>query len=224
MLFCLAEDVLSRAITNLVETGVLSTISGPRNLSAPSHVLYADDVLVFCKSHKRGLDALMKLFHDYGEASGQFLSLNKCKFYSGKISLAKSTRIVNSLGFSAGSFPFNYLGVPLFMGKPKRVHLQPIADRIMLKFASWKGNLLSIMGRVELVKTVIQSMLLYSFHVYVWPSSLLKHLDNSMRNFIWSGDPTVKKICTVAWHKMCLSFDEGGIGLKSLKALNEAFF
>lgn len=71
LLFCLAEDVLSRGISKLVDSGLLHTISGPRNLTSPSHVLYADDVLVFCKGNKRGLEALMNLFKEYAQASDQ---------------------------------------------------------------------------------------------------------------------------------------------------------
>lgn len=105
----------------------------------------------------------MSLFNDYGQTSGQFLSLNKCKFYSGNLTARKSSYLAGILGFSAGTLPFTYLGIPLFKGKPKRIHLQPIADKIINKLASWKGALLSIMGRAELVKIVIQSMFL---HVY----------------------------------------------------------
>ncbi|XP_019435941.1 PREDICTED: uncharacterized protein LOC109342405 [Lupinus angustifolius] len=60
-------------------------------------------------------------------------------------------------------------------GKPRRVHLQPIAD--INKLTIWKGVCLSIMGRVELVKSIIQSMLVYNFHIYKWPSQLLTLID-----------------------------------------------
>lgn len=77
------------------------------------------------------------------------------------------SRISALLGFNLGSTSFNYL----FKGKPKKVHLMPIADRIMVKLSSWKGALLSIMGRVELVKSVIFGIMLYNFKVYSWPVS-----------------------------------------------------
>lgn len=102
------------------------------------------------------------------------------------------------LGFSAGSLPFNYLGVPLFKGKPKLIYLQPIIDRIKSKISSWKGSILSIMGRLQLVNSVIQGMLAYSFHIYVWPVSLIMQLDGWIRNFIWSGDIHKRKYVTVA--------------------------
>lgn len=206
LLFCLAEDVLSRGISHLVQAGLLKTCLGPKSFSTPSHVLYADDVLVFCKGDKKNLDALMKLISDYSSASGQQLNKAKCKFYSCSISPRKSASLATCLGFSAGSLPFNYLGVPLFKGKPTRYQLQPIVDKILNKFAAWKGSLLSIMFN--------KSMLLYSFQVYIWPANLLNILDKSIRNFIWSGDTSTRKIVTVAWKKVCSSYMEGGLGIK----------
>ncbi|XP_058775252.1 uncharacterized protein LOC131649507 [Vicia villosa] len=60
-------------------------------------------------------------------------------------------------GFKIGTSPFVYLGVPIFKGKPKAVHLRHIADKIIHLLASWKGALLSFAGHVELVKSVIQA-------------------------------------------------------------------
>ncbi|XP_019430034.1 PREDICTED: uncharacterized protein LOC109337509 [Lupinus angustifolius] len=156
LLFCIVEDVLSRGITHLLRENKISTIDGPCNLKTPSHVLYADDILIFCKGVKKDLHCLKTLIQNYSQASGQHINLGKCKFYSSKASPRKLADITSYLGFSAGSLPFNYLGVPLFIGKPRRIHLQPIGDRILNKLSTWKGACLSIMGRVELVKSIIQ--------------------------------------------------------------------
>ncbi|CAK8561876.1 unnamed protein product [Lathyrus sativus] len=60
-------------------------------------------------------------------------------------------------GFKKGSSLFLYLGVPIFKGKLKAVHLCSIVDKVINKLASWKGSLLSFAGRLELVKSVIQN-------------------------------------------------------------------
>lgn len=142
----------------------------------PSHVLYAD-ILVFCRASKNSLLNLLNLFKEYESASGQVISKEKSKFYSGSISSSRSESISSILGFNAGCLPFIYLGVPLFKGKPKKVHLVPIVDRIKNKHTSWKGSLLSLMGRVLLVQSVIHGMLIYSFKIYAWPASLIKMID-----------------------------------------------
>ncbi|XP_019431828.1 PREDICTED: uncharacterized protein LOC109338930 [Lupinus angustifolius] len=171
---------------------------------------------------KKDLSAIKDLFIDYAKVSGQCLNLSKCKFYSSQANARKISNLTNWLGFGDGQLPFNYLGVPLFKGKPKAIHLQPIADRIVNKLANWKGSCLSIIGRVELVKSIIHSMLVYSFHVYNWPVNLLKRMDNCIRNFIWSRDTQVKKLVTVAWHKVCCPVIEGGLGIRSISAMNQA--
>lgn len=191
--------MLSRGISRLVETGQLFPMSGPRGCHTSSHVLYADDIMVFCKATKRNLLNLMSLFKAYGEASGHLISAAKCRFFSGGITPRRLVTLSSILGISEGQLPFTYLAVPIFKGRPRRHHLQLIADKIKTKLASWKGSMLSIMGGVQLAKSIIQGMLVYNFHVYAWPISLIKTVDYWVRNFIWSGDISTRKIVTVAW-------------------------
>jgi hypothetical protein len=158
----------------------------------------------------------MEIFKSYGEVSGQLINKQKSKFYSGAISNARLLMITNLLGFGAGTIPLNYLGCPIFVGKPKSTHFSAIADKFRVKLASWKGALLSIMGRVQLVRAIIHGILVYSFQVYAWPHSLLKKLDRWIRNFIWSGDISNKKLCTVAWRQVCTHYEDGGLNIRSL--------
>jgi hypothetical protein len=55
LLFCLAEDVLSRQISKLVVEGKINPIKGTRNVHVPSHSFYADDLMIFCKGNLNGL-------------------------------------------------------------------------------------------------------------------------------------------------------------------------
>jgi hypothetical protein len=121
-----------------------------------------------------------------------------------------------------GSLPFHYLGVPIFKGKPKACYLQPFADKIKNKLSAWKASLLTIAGRVQLVRSVIQSMLIYSISLYSWPISLLKDIEKAIRNFIWSGDIDKRKLVTVAWKKVCRPYSQGGLNIRSLIMLNKA--
>jgi len=93
---------------------------------------------------------------------------------------------------------------------------------VKLKLASWKASLLSITGRVQLVKSVVQSMLLHTMAIYSWPVSLLRDIEKWIKKFIWSGDITKRKLVTVAWKNFCASYEEGGLNIRSLVCLNEA--
>nr|KYP67014.1 Putative ribonuclease H protein At1g65750 family [Cajanus cajan] len=105
----------------------------------------------------------------------------------------------------------------------QNLSLLPIVDRIKSKLAMWKGVLLSYMGCVLLVKFVLQNMLIHNFQVYKWPLSLLKLIESWFRNFIWSGPIYQSKLTTVHWHIVCSNFDEGGLGVRSLMDINNAY-
>jgi hypothetical protein len=73
-----------------------------------------------------------------------------------------------------------------------------------------------------MVKSIIHGMLVYSFHVYLWPRRLLQLLDSWIHFFIWSGDVLTRKVCTVSWKIMCRSWAEGGLDIKPTRLINEA--
>jgi len=184
LLFCLAEEVLSRALEMERISNSLQPMNYCRGMSFPTHILYADDVFICCVGSIRNIRCLLRVFRAYSEASGQFVNYEKSKMFTGAMTAARRNMLAQMLGFSVGTLPFNYLGCPIFQGKPKCIHFQPIVDRIKVKLATWKGVLLSIMGRVQLVKSIVHGMLVYSFHIYRWPARLLKMLDKWIKKFV----------------------------------------
>jgi len=94
------------------------------------------------------------------------------------------TKIQRILSCSHGCLPLNYLGVFIFVGAPMCQFLQPLADKVKLKLASWKGKSLNMIGQIHLVNTVITRFLAYSFNMYKFSISLLNHVELWCRNFI----------------------------------------
>jgi mannosylglycoprotein endo-beta-mannosidase len=157
--------------------------------------------MIFCKGNLRGLKSLKDLFNSYALESGQVINNSKSTIFSGSITQGRLSLIMQLFRFNIGSLPFLYLGVLIFKGKPKACYLQPIVDKIKLKLSAWKASLLSIAGRVQLVRSVILSMLTYSISIYSWPVSLLKEIEKCIRNFIWNGDTKKRKLVTISWKK-----------------------
>jgi len=148
--FCIAEDVLSRSISLLVKHGKLSLINSSRYHNIPSHIMYVDDVMIFCKGKVSSVEAHIDIFKRYAECSGQCINPTKSTIYSGSISRGRLEHLVNILGFNSSNLPFNHLGVPIFKGKLKASHLQLIADKIKTKLKDidkwsrnfiWSGNI-----------------------------------------------------------------------------------
>lgn len=119
-LFCLAKEVPSRSISKLVHDGNMSLMSGPRNSYVPSHALYVDDVMIYCRGTQNNLLSLLYLFQRYGSVSGKIINPNKSTFFAGgAISSRRRKLIAELLGFVVGKLPYFYLGIPIFKGKPK---------------------------------------------------------------------------------------------------------
>jgi len=137
-----------------------------RGMVLPTHILYADDILIFCTGLKSNIRCLRQIFNDYSEASGQLINYDKSKFFTGAMTTSRRNFLIQMCGFSPGIIPFRYLGCSIFQGKPKFIHFRVIVDRIKVKLVSWKGALLSIMGRVQLIKSMNPAFYLNSFAHY----------------------------------------------------------
>ncbi|XP_057775017.1 uncharacterized protein LOC130993994 [Salvia miltiorrhiza] len=224
ILFGIAEDALSALFINCQRSGHLVLMQFNRGVSFPTHLFYADDILIFCKATKTNAKTLHKILEYYGNMSGQTFSPMKSHIYfSDKVMANTKRQVSRHLPLATGSLPFTYLGVPIFRGKPKASHLRSIHDRIINKFGHWKGIQLSMAGRLCLIKSVISSSLTHSMLVYRWPHDLLKSLDSSCRNFLWNGDIRKKPVCSVSWDRVCSIKSEGGLGVRSFKTMNKCF-
>ncbi|KAK9949954.1 hypothetical protein M0R45_005462 [Rubus argutus] len=223
LLFCLAEEVLSRGISLLVSSGQLQRISSPRGTLAPSHVLFADDIIVFCRGEKPNWRKIMKFFDEYGCVSGQVINKDKSQVFIGKHMHSRRHSVSDFLGIPLGSAPFMYLGAPIFHGKPRDSYFNNMVDKIRIRLSSWVSSLLSMAGRLQLIKSVIFSMFVYTFQVYAWPVSVLRKIEVWCRNFLWSGSIDKRGIPLVAWKSCCAPINEGGLGLKQLVLLNRSF-
>ncbi|XP_026416756.1 uncharacterized protein LOC113312216 [Papaver somniferum] len=63
---------------------------------------------------------------------------------------------------------------------------------------------------------------IYTMAVYKWPRTIIKECERIIRNFLWTGDPSSRKVITLKWDSVCSPIDEGGLGLRRLEILNKA--
>ncbi|KAK3218537.1 hypothetical protein Dsin_012507 [Dipteronia sinensis] len=152
LLFVITEDFLSRLQSMMVDFSQLLPISSPRGFFAPTHLLYADDVLIFCRGTVQNLKNIMSAFEVYGNISGQLVNWDK-----------------SSINFGSSVSP-SWI-----------CRLQSLVDKILSKFAKWKRKALSLAGRATQIKSIITGSFVHSFMIYKWPSSLLR-LDLGLLN------------------------------------------
>lgn len=86
LLFCLAEEVLSKGILDLVSKNCLKLISASRNYLVPSRIFYVDDITIFYKGNKASIEVIEELFNMYTDCFGQCITNAKSIMYAGAMS------------------------------------------------------------------------------------------------------------------------------------------
>ncbi|CAL9006542.1 unnamed protein product [Prunus brigantina] len=133
----LANHVFSRGISSLIESGAMRRINAPRGVMPPSHVLFADDIMVFIQGTTKNLRVLMRFMVEYGVNSGQFINKSKSLAFLGHYVRPRQASILRTLGIGVGSFPFTYLGVPIFQAKEAYLWLSSHNASVPWSKVSW---------------------------------------------------------------------------------------
>lgn len=58
--------------------------------------------------------------------------------------------------------------------------------------------------------------------IYKWPKSVIRECERIIKNFLWTGDPNIKKLFTLKWEKVCAPLEEVGLGIRSLEVIKRA--
>lgn len=108
-------------------------------------------------------------------------------------------QFADSRGFSVGTLPFRYLGLPLTYRTWAKLYHEPLIDRIHNKFLAWSHRSLSFAGRLQLIKSTIASIINFWRTAFILPISCLDEIERLCSAFLWSGSPNVHLSVKVVW-------------------------
>ncbi|MCI00450.1 RNA-directed DNA polymerase (Reverse transcriptase), partial [Trifolium medium] len=98
-LFILVTEGLTTLIKNSVARGDLHGVKICRGAPLVSHLLFADDCFLFCRSTLEETNHLMSILKTYEEASGQEINMTKSEvFFSRNISMAAQEDLARIMG------------------------------------------------------------------------------------------------------------------------------
>lgn len=132
-------------------------------------------------------------------------------------------RVMQRLGVKLAGEEERYLGV--FISSPatqKDLTHELLVQKFHSRLAGWKTNLLSHAGRLALIKSVLGSIPVYYMSLNKIPTHTIKELESPMRKFLWGTLDKDRYLSMVAWSKICMDVDEGGLGIRNLQLFNEA--
>ncbi|KAK1301617.1 hypothetical protein QJS10_CPB12g00558 [Acorus calamus] len=97
------------------------------------------------------------LFSEFSKVSGLQLNPSKCQVFVS----SPEGQFADMIGIPAGALPVKYLGIPLFAGALTHSLCLPLIDKVHRRLQAWSGALLSKAGKLELLKSVLQSFSIY---------------------------------------------------------------
>ncbi|KAI0494853.1 hypothetical protein KFK09_024999 [Dendrobium nobile] len=211
-LFCIAMDALSSLLDNNDFKGVT------HNNFKLTHLLYADDLLVFGEVSTVNCSHLLNTLNCFTNSTGLHINLDKSSILMPK-HLASANDIQRALGLSFKD-TVTYLGVPISFRSLNIADVAPLLDDITKKFSGWNAKLLSFAGRIQFLKYTMINSIAYWIRGAILPKAAFKFFRKIASKFLFFGDHNAgKKLHLVSWDKVCLPKDKGGLGIFNFNAL-----
>ena len=220
-LFCVEgfSALLRKAQMDKQLAGVRFGATGPHI----THLLFADDSVVFLEASADNLAALKSVLHQYEECSGQRVNLQKSSIYFGKgCSVESRPPLKDVIGIQCEALSERYLGLPTVVGRSRNEVFQYLYDRSLGKVKGLKGQGLSKAGKEILVKSVLQSVPTYAMRCFQLSKGLCHKLSSVSSQFWWGAVDGKRKVPWIAWERMCAAKKSGGMGFRNYEYFNQA--
>ncbi|XP_074283169.1 uncharacterized protein LOC141607714 [Silene latifolia] len=90
------------------------------------------------------------------------------------------------------------------------------------RIRSLAARKLSYAGSVDLINSVVNTLYYYWASIFIIPKSVINRVEAICRNYLWDGNTEYHRVLLIAWDKVTLPKEEGGLGIKGAKIWNYA--
>lgn len=104
--------------------------SGKATLSPPTHLCFADDLLIFMDGSLSSVQGIIQVLHNFEAFSGLAISVDKSSVFPSGLSEEETTTITAATGFPVGSLLVRYLGLPLNSRKLSMSNCEPMLKNV----------------------------------------------------------------------------------------------
>ncbi len=199
--------------------GITICRGGPRL----SHLLFADDSLLFAEAEQRESRTLLEILKLYEESSGQKINMRKTSiFFSKNTKEEKREELKNLWGAQVSTQYEKYLGMPAMIGRSKGKAFAGLKKRLAKKLQGWNEQFLSKAGREVLIKAVSQAIPNYTMSCFRLPKGLCDDINALTANFWWGQSSSGRKMHWCNWARLCAAKEDGGLGFRDFNAFNLA--
>jgi hypothetical protein len=178
------------------------------NANGPTftHVMYADNIMLFAKANSSEVQILYKCMVTYCEWSGQSINRNKSGLICSKLVQRDKKREIK-----------------LILAMKKVQDFRFLQEKLEARLMGWRSKTLSWVGRATLIKSVAMVLLVYSFSSSDVPTTICDKMDDSIHRFWWNpSKESGRYLAWKAWDDLCVPKSIGGLGFCCAKQFNAA--
>jgi hypothetical protein len=188
-----------------------------------SHLLFADDCMVFTQATSAGANRLKEILERYRTGSGQMVNTNKSAiFFSANTEYDMKQTFHQGTEISTEALIEKYSGLPTALGRSTDDQLDHIVATIKKLLAGWTPRLLNSAGREVTIKAICQAIPTYSVSCFKLSKKLCKKITAAVARFWWGGDEVNRKMHWVKWADLAKPKSYGGMGFKDFVLFNKA--
>ncbi|XP_019256268.1 PREDICTED: uncharacterized protein LOC109234654 [Nicotiana attenuata] len=162
-----------------------------------THLVFADDLMIFCKENLKSIARVMEALQHFSDATGLEANIDKSSMFVAGVDEETRQNMLKITGFTLGTFPIRYLGLPLTSRKWNKMDCKQLVDKITSKITAYTRQL-SYAGRLQIIMVVLFSIYNFWSAVFILPQSVVKLVDKKCRDFLWGATEDKRKVNLVA--------------------------
>lgn len=178
---------------------------------------------MFIENNDSSIMNLKKVLLLFQVITGLSINFSKSSIYHVSNERSSALTGLEILGCQFDKLPFKYLGAWVGMEKKSCAAWSNLKENMMSKFGGWKCSYLNMAGRMELLKSNLNSIPNYWFSLQLIPKTTCRELEEIRRKFFWGQMPNqygTRKMHSIKWKTICSRKEAGGLSITRLDQKN----